>query len=208
MIPDPFAPVRQAVAPLAALPCPWFVVGGWAIDLHLGRVTRPHGDVDVAVYRRDQAAVRAFLASQGWDARKVVDGRLEPWGTDERLVLPVHEVHAALRDGGCRLELLLNEGDEVMWRFRKALTVTRARSAVERRTVDGLPYFAPEVPLLYKALTSDRRPTDDADFVVALPALAPEPRAWLAGALGGLAPGHPWHAAFAEDSTGQRRRAR
>lgn len=56
---DLFAPVRVAVALLAALPCPWFVAGGWAIDLHLGRATRPHGDVDVAVYRHDQAAARS-----------------------------------------------------------------------------------------------------------------------------------------------------
>jgi hypothetical protein len=189
---DPFAPVWEAVEPLASLPCPWFVAGGWAIDLHLGRVSRPHGDVDVAVYRQDQAAVRAFLADGGWDTWKAVGGRLVPWAADEWLAPPLHEVHAASRGGGRRLEFLLNERDGSAWRFRKAPAVTRPRSSVERRTADGLSYYAPEIPLLYKALATVRRPTDDADLAAALPALAPEPRAWLAHVLGGLAPRHPW----------------
>ena len=188
---DPFAPVRLAVEPLAALPCSWFVVGGWAIDLHLARVSRPHADVDVAVYRRDQAAVRTFLAAGGWEVRQVVGGRLLPWADHEWLALPVHELHATHRDGR-RLELLLNEGDDTVWRFRKAPAVTRPRSLVERRTADGVPYLAPEVPLLYKALTAHRRPQDEADLHAALPALAPDARAWLADALRALVPQHPW----------------
>jgi hypothetical protein len=194
---EPFAPVGRALAPLAGLACPWFVVGGWAIDLHLGRVTRPHGDVDVAVYRRDQAALRAFLADGGWTVHAVVAARLEPWRATEWLALPVHEVHASAPSGDARLEFLLNEGDDDAWRFRKAPhAVARPRSLVECRSPEGLPYYAPEVPLLYKALTSVRRPSDDADFDVALPALGAEPRAWLASAIGALAPRHPWLASL------------
>lgn len=196
MVPDPFAPVWQSVAPLAALPCPWFVAGGWAIDLYLGRVTRAHGDVDVAIYRQDQSAVHAFLTTDGWDVSRVVDGCLIPWMPNERLALPVHEVHATARDGDRRLELLLNEGDGAMWRFRKAPAVVRARSVAERRTPDGLPYFAPELPLLYKALGATRRATDDDDFAAVLPALSGEARTWLADSLRGLAPQHSWLAAL------------
>ena len=194
---EPFAPVRRAVTPLAGLACPWFVVGGWAIDLHLGRVSRAHGDVDVAVYRRDQAALRAALTAGAWAVRKVVSGRLEPWGAAEWLAPPVHEVHATSPSGDTRLELLLNEGDDAVWRFRKApALVARPRALVERRSAGGLPYYAPEVPLLYKALTADRRPSDEADVRAALPTLGAEPRAWLAAALGGLAPLHPRLAAL------------
>jgi hypothetical protein len=197
---DSFAPVRRAVAPLAGLTCPWFVAGGWAVDLHLGRVTRAHGDVDVAVYRRDQAAVHAFLAARGWTFQKVTAGRLEPWDVAEWLAPPVHEVHAAAPSGDARLELLLNEGDDLVWRFRKAPdVVVRARSLVERRSAGGIPFFAPEVPLLYKALTSDRRPADDTDFASALPTLGGEPRAWLREALRALASRHPWIAALGGD---------
>ena len=33
---------------------PWYVAGGWAIDLFLGRSTRAHSDVDIAILRRDR----------------------------------------------------------------------------------------------------------------------------------------------------------
>ena len=31
----------------------WFF-GGWAVDLWVGRLTRPHEDIDVLVWRRDE----------------------------------------------------------------------------------------------------------------------------------------------------------
>ena len=43
---------------------PWWVAGGWAIDLTLGHQTRKHEDLDVLVLRRDQAWVREELL--GW----------------------------------------------------------------------------------------------------------------------------------------------
>ncbi len=33
---------------------PWWVAGGWALDLWLGRETRVHQDVDLAILRGDQ----------------------------------------------------------------------------------------------------------------------------------------------------------
>jgi hypothetical protein len=77
---------------------------------------------------------------------------------------------------------------------RKAPAVTRPRSCVERRTRRRLPYFAPEIPLLYKALATVRRPADDSDLAAVLPALAPEPprvagpASWRARAAPPLAP--------------------
>jgi hypothetical protein len=200
MTSDPFAHVRRAVAPLEALSCPWFVAGGWAIDLFLGRVTRPHGDVDIALYRHDQGTLRDFLSQIHWNVEQVVAGEARAWPAGRWLALPVHEVHATTSGGDATLEFLMNEGDALEWRFRKAPTVTRLRAAVERRSPGGLPYLAPELVLLYKALTPARRPTDDADFAAALPALTPEPRYWLASTLGSLAPQHPWFGPLLQSS--------
>ncbi|HKP75078.1 MAG TPA: hypothetical protein VJT67_06010, partial [Longimicrobiaceae bacterium] len=71
---------------LQALRVPWVIAGGWAIDLALGRATRTHGDVDVAVLRRDQAVLREDLP--GWEFEKVMDGKLVPWPAGEWLELP------------------------------------------------------------------------------------------------------------------------
>ena len=43
----------------------WFF-GGWAVDLWVGRLTRPHDDIDVLVWRRDEPAVDAALEAAGW----------------------------------------------------------------------------------------------------------------------------------------------
>ncbi len=43
----------------------WFF-GGWAVDLWVGRLTRPHDDIDVLVWRHDEARVHEALGSAGW----------------------------------------------------------------------------------------------------------------------------------------------
>ncbi|CAA9346925.1 MAG: hypothetical protein AVDCRST_MAG72-1182 [uncultured Nocardioidaceae bacterium] len=43
----------------------WFF-GGWAVDLWVGRVTRPHDDIDVLVWRRDESRVQEALVAAGW----------------------------------------------------------------------------------------------------------------------------------------------
>jgi len=43
----------------------WFF-GGWAVDLWVGRPTRPHDDIDVLVWRRDEARVHDVLVAAGW----------------------------------------------------------------------------------------------------------------------------------------------
>jgi DNA-binding transcriptional LysR family regulator len=47
---------------------PWCIAGGWAIDLFLGRQTRPHKDVEIAIFRDDQRRLFEHLA--GWTINK------------------------------------------------------------------------------------------------------------------------------------------
>ncbi|MFE9955382.1 nucleotidyltransferase domain-containing protein [Micromonospora sp. NPDC005299] len=43
-----------------------WVAGGWAVDALVGRVTRPHGDLDLAVDAAQQADVLALLGRLGF----------------------------------------------------------------------------------------------------------------------------------------------
>lgn len=43
----------------------WFF-GGWAVDLWVGRPTRPHDDIDVIVWRADEPRVHDALTAAGW----------------------------------------------------------------------------------------------------------------------------------------------
>ena len=44
----------------------YWVFGGWAVDLHAGRATREHGDIDIVVKVEDLARLIARLERAGW----------------------------------------------------------------------------------------------------------------------------------------------
>jgi len=190
--PDPFATPRRVAALMAGFPRPWYLAGGWALDVWLRGVTRPHEDIEIAILRRDQDEIRRHLA--GWEFDKVVRdvgglGR-QPWREGERLEPPIHELHARRSEGEPReLEVLLNESDADDWRFRRDLRVSRPLSEMGL-SVAGVPVLAPEIVLLYKAKAP--RPRDEKDFRNASKRLSPEQRRWLRAALDTVYPGHPW----------------
>ena len=44
----------------------YWLFGGWAVDFHAGSVTRPHDDLDIAVWFQDQDRIAALLTEDGW----------------------------------------------------------------------------------------------------------------------------------------------
>lgn len=44
----------------------YWLFGGWAVDFHAGKVTRPHDDLDLAVWSHDGERVRELLTTAGW----------------------------------------------------------------------------------------------------------------------------------------------
>jgi hypothetical protein len=166
---------------------PWFVAGGWALDLFEGANVRAHADVDIAILRQDQA--RLFDALPHWSFRKAVDGELLEWRRSEYLQLPVHEIHA--QRGDLHLEFLLNESDQACWLYRRNTAVIVPLERIGTKSPSGVPYLAPEIVLLYKAKAP--RAVDEADFRRVAPLLQPSARAWLASALNVCHPGHAWN---------------
>lgn len=56
--------VDETIRAMKGTTVPWWIAGGWAIDLFLGRRTRQHADTEGLVLRRDQQRVQEHL--QGW----------------------------------------------------------------------------------------------------------------------------------------------
>jgi hypothetical protein len=174
---------------------PWFIAGGWALDLFLGRVTREHHDIDVAIFREDQIELRNYLA--GWRFQKVVkrgNHAREAWDEREWLSLPVHEVHARTPGGDPMLEILLNESKDENWVFRRNSAVTLPRSSLGRLAQPHTSYLTPEVVLLFKA--GHPSAVDEADFAAVGEALDAGQRRWLVDALGVCYPEHRWLSAL------------
>jgi Aminoglycoside-2''-adenylyltransferase len=44
----------------------YWVFGGWAVDFHAGTVTRPHDDMDLAIWLHDGPRVARLLHQDGW----------------------------------------------------------------------------------------------------------------------------------------------
>ena len=44
----------------------YWLFGGWAVDFHVGAVTRAHEDVDIAVWFDDVARIAGLLEAGGW----------------------------------------------------------------------------------------------------------------------------------------------
>ena len=57
---------------------PYWLFGGWAVDFHVGRVTREHADIDVAVWIDDRIRLAELLSDAGWTHQPEIgedDGR-------------------------------------------------------------------------------------------------------------------------------------
>lgn len=181
---------------LAGLPGPWWVAGGWAIDLWLGEVSREHEDIEVSVLRADQQALYAHCGD--WRRFTPREDIWVPMGADEQLELPEFQVQvrppalalAAHPGLPAEFEFMLNDVADGAWRFRPEPTIRRAWERVIVVGPFGIPAVAPELVLLHKA--RHHRPKDEHDFAHALPHLDAERRAWFRAALAQIRPADPW----------------
>lgn len=181
---------QECARELAGIGIPWCVVGGWAIDLFLGRQTREHGDLEIAIVRSDLPAVRAHLSRYSFYA--VGDGEVHRLARHQP---PPAEKHQTwVLDEGVqlwRVDVMQEPGDHSTWVCRRDESIAAPRSRMTG-VRDGVPYLRPEGVILYKA--KSRRPKDEADFATCLPHMQPDAREWLRTALDQAHPGHPWTA--------------
>src|SRR5215471_16505007 len=183
---DAWDPAHVA-ARLAGVTARWCVAAGWAVDLFLGKVTREHEDLEIAVPAGQFAAVRAALADFDLEER----GTGRRWPLDSPAFEVMHQTWVRDRAAGpYRLDIFREPHDGDTWICRRDHTIRRPYDQVIARTPGGIPYVVPEIVLLFKARHD--RAKDRADFAGLLPLLGADRRAWLAAALSRVHPGHPW----------------
>ena len=189
---DDFDDVIQAGKAFYNYDRPWAVCGGWALDLFLNRVTRPHKDVDFAVLRKDQLIIQEYLLSHGWTLEKAVSGQLVPWQRGEWIDLPVHTIWCKNPSVSPDfIELLFNEVDEVNFHFRRDTSITHPLEKMIVSSASGSPILAPEIVLLYKSKNVEASPYVG-ELKKVWPYLCSEARDWFASALKKLYINHVW----------------
>jgi hypothetical protein len=182
---DAWSPA-EAARHLEGLEAPWYVIGGWGLDLFLGEQTRDHEDLEIGIPDRAFLEVRDVLA--GFELVVVGDGKAWPL-TDESIAL--HRQSWVREPAGpWRLDVMREPWDGRTWICRRDPRIRMSAGRLVGHTADGIPYAQPEVVLLFKAKSV--RPKDEADFANVLPRLDRDRRAWLRDALALVHPGHRW----------------
>ena len=73
-VPDQLATVEELDQLLQRHGIAYWLFGGWAVDFHVGRVTRAHEDVDVAVWSDDRERLSSVLLEHAWVHRPEAGG--------------------------------------------------------------------------------------------------------------------------------------
>jgi hypothetical protein len=165
----------------------WWLAGGWALEA-AGAAPRSHGDTDLAVLRKDLPLVREWLFEfHLWEAHS---GTLRPLVPGDTMTEGREQLWVR-RDayGPWLLDVVSSpsEGDD--WLYKRHDDIRLPLDDVGWIS-DGVPYFRPEVVLLFKAKAG--RPKDDLDFDSMSPRLEPPAREWLLDALRLTEPESPW----------------
>jgi hypothetical protein len=85
----------------------YWLFGGWARDFYAGEVTRPHGDVDLAVWLGDRSRIEELLFGAGWQHAPEPD---EDGGTGYERGAVRLELTFLVRDGAGKPCIQFNAG--------------------------------------------------------------------------------------------------
>lgn len=174
---------------LSGVSAPWYVAAGWSIDLFLGRETRVHDDLEIAVPHSRFGEVAAALP--GMEMFVIGDGIAWPLASAGSAFEREHQTWIREPESGLwRLDIFREPSADGQWVCRRDERIRLPYDRAIQRTTAGIPYCRPQITLLFKAKA--RRPKDDADFANVVPHMDAGSRRWLADALRIVAPDHPW----------------
>jgi hypothetical protein len=168
-------------------PTRWWISGGVALELHLGRSWRSHHDSDVSIVRDEAMALPVVLA--GWDLQVAAAGILTPWDRSA-LAAQANQNNVwcrEARDQPWCLDVTISEGDQECWIYRRDPTLRVPWEDAVLKSGRGISYLAPELQLLFKS--KNNRTKDDRDASEVIPALAAERQRRLRDL---LPHDHPW----------------
>lgn len=180
---------EQLAAKLSDVAAPWYVVGGWALDLWQGKQRRDHEDLEFVTSPENAGHIAADLSDLTFFEAKagalkqpdcwtrIPDDAWQYWGAD-------------LKAGRWRVDMMLERGTSSHRVFKRDPKITQSRGQAIRVSKDGIRYLAPANVLLFKA--KHCRAKDQHDFQAALPKLSGEDRTLLGCWLKLSYPGHSW----------------
>lgn len=176
----------------AHIPARWAIAGGWALDLHIGKKSREHSDIDVVIYREEQQVVYQSL-ERDWTLYKATNRSIKRWEDGEYLELTNDVWVSRNENSPWKFQMMLFDSENNNWIYRRKKSIKKLKNEIFQKTKNGTPYLKPEIQLLYKAGSKQVREKDFKDFQTILPSLLPEEMEWLKRSLKKQFPeGHHW----------------
>lgn len=179
--------VGEAFCIFSEAPFRWWISGGNALDLHIGKSWRTHDDIDVGFVRSEAEIVYGWM--KAWDLWIASGGALVRW-RGEQLHVDEEQNNVWARKNDEQhwsIDLTVGDGDSRRWAYRRDSRLSRPWEEAVLHTDEGVPYLAPDLQLLFKS--KDNRPKDDVDAAEVIPLLDERQRRFLNEA---LPFGHPW----------------
>lgn len=125
---------------------------------------------------------------RGWQL-DIAENGLHAWHPGDYLALPAHTIWCRRRDEF--LELLFDEWDDQVFRYRKKQSITLPADRATVLTRSGFRALAPVIVLLYKSNDPENKDYQ-CDFDNAYPRLSTEGKEWLKAAIKDCHANHPW----------------
>ncbi|WP_455975446.1 nucleotidyltransferase domain-containing protein [Methylorubrum populi] len=168
---------------------PWYVAGGWALDIWHGKQTRVHEDLEFVALRHDADRFRNILCELDFFAVK--DGIIEYLPPSVPVPSDVSQLWSGdIQRGVWRVDLMIEQGTPDLWVYKRNQAIKMARSDAVRVSEGGIPYLSPLIVVLFKA--KHRRDKDRADFELCLPKFSAGEKEQLIIWLNDLHPNHEW----------------
>lgn len=176
---SPLSPAEVGTA-MAGASFDWWLAGGYALELFVGRAWRAHDDIDILVLRPDLAAALDHFAS--WDIWLAdPPGHLRPL-IPEDADTKAHDIWLRQQaEAPWALQIMVDEAKDNLWQSRRNMGLTLPRNDLGWRHESDLPCIAPQVQLFYKAKAP--REKDETDFAQVAPSLDAAQRQWLRNAV-------------------------
>lgn len=191
------------------------ICGGSAIDIFVGYKTRPHKDLDVAVFYHDRDKIIQYMLNDHWTIYEPCGGELlhKINNIEEQLRIKSNiwclkqdnphymfiekekNMFTVSFDGSEQtkldfIEYLFNKHDDTHFLYARNNNVKRELKRAIMKT-KGINYLAPELVLLYKSTSMNNE--NQHDFKHTLPKMNENQRIWLKNALQFMYPnGHEW----------------
>jgi len=188
--------------------------GGFALDIHIGQITRLHGDIDVSAFTEDRNKVITFMRSQEWSAYEGSGNgtvHLIENINDQMLINPnvffvknncdifhieyidnnIYKCDIDKIDKFDFIEFLFDKRNDTEFIYPRNNKISRK---LEKAVLykNNIPYLSPELVLLYKS-TDLKRNENKQDFNIVVPYLSDDSKEWLYYSLITAFPkGHEW----------------